>query len=227
MSFDKTSTRREFIHKMSINGLGSIGIMTFLQSCEEKGIAPSSNLIEAYIEGILSIIEKIRERELSKINQAAGLAIQTRLQGYRLFTHLVGGMLPLETSPSRPGSPHVFFTDPLNNSARGDIVITNDPESVRGLGERFIKIVGITTPSTPNSNTPLGTHENMSALRIEDVSDIVIFCHVPYMDGILNIEGVDIHICPVSGIIHTLIYYALVAEIVEGLTKSGIYPEVG
>ena len=64
-------------------------------------------------------------------------------------------------------------------------------------------------------------------MLIEDVSDIVIYTHVPYTDGIVNVEGLEIPICPASGIIQSLVYYALSAEIVEGLTKSGIYPQIG
>ena len=67
----------------------------------------------------------------------------------------------------------------------------------------------------------------MGGLRLEDVSDIVIYSHVPYTDGILSVKGIDIPICPASGVIHSLIYYALTAEIVDGFTKSGIYPQIG
>ena len=223
----ETHNRRDFIRDLTISGLGMIGLGTFFQSCAEKGITPTSGLAKAYVEGILAIVKKIRERELSKITRAATIAVQARLQGHKLYAYFSGDMLPAETDNSRPGSPHIFLTDNINKVAREDVVITNVPETVRGFGEQYVKVIGITTPSIANYNTPPGVLENMGTLRIEDVADIVIFCHVPYTDGILKVEGIDIPICPASGIIHSLIYYALAAEIVEGLTQSGIYPQIG
>ena len=220
-------TRRDFIRDMSMIGIGMAGFGAFLQSCSEEGIAPTSGLTKAYIDGLLDIIKKIRERELPKITKAATLAVQARLQGHNLYAKFSGGMLLSETDDSRPGSPHVFITTNLHEVSWSDIVITNDPEAVRGFSEQFVKVVGITTPSVPNSNTPPDKLENMGVLRIEDVSDIVIYCHVPYTDGILNVQGIDIPICPASSVIHSLIYYALIAEIVEGLARNGIYPQIG
>ena len=106
-------------------------------------------------------------------------------------------------------------------------LLTNDPDIVRGFSERMVKIIGITTPSVLNNKTPSGTLENMGTFRIEDFSDIVINCHVPYTDGILHVKDIDIPICPASGIIHSIIYYSLAAEIVAGLAVNGIYPKIG
>ena len=220
-------SRRDFIRDMTLTGLGMMGLGAFFQSCTENNIPLATSLAKAYIEGILAIVEKIRERELPKISKVAMLAVQARLQGHKLYAYLSGGMLPSEIDHSRPGSPNIFITEDIDLASRGDVVLTNDPEIVRGFSERWVKVFGITTPSVPNSNTPSGALENMGRLRIEDVSDIVIFCHVPYTDGIVHVEGIDIPVCPASSVIHSLIYYAITAEIVEGLTKSGIYPRIG
>ena len=223
----KKHTRRDFIREMAVSGLGMMGLGVFFQSCAEKGILLSSGLAKAYIEGILSILEKIRERELLKITKAATIAVQAKLQGRNLYTHISGNMFPRETDKSRPGSPDIFLTENIERASNGDVVITNDTETARGLGEQFVKVIGITTPSIPNFSTPPGALENMGTILIEDVADIIIHCHIPYTDGILDVEGLDIPICPASGVIHSLIYYALAAEIAEGFTKSGIYPQIG
>ena len=222
-----THTRRNFIHDLTISSLGTMCLGTFLQSCADKGITPASSTAIAYIEGVLAIIEKIKEKELPQITKAATLAVQARLRGNKLYSYISGDMLPAETDNSRPGSPHIFLTDSIQKASRDDVVITNVPEAARGLGERYVKVIGITPPLVSNDKTPPGVFENMGTLRIEDVSDIVIYTHVPYTDGILNVEGIDIPICPASGIIQSLVYYALAAEIVEGLTNNGIYPQIG
>ncbi len=212
---------------MAVSGIGFAGLGAFIQSCAEKNIPLSADLGKAYIDGVLKIIAKIKDRELLKIRKSATIAVQAKLQGHTVYAHIEGAMFPAEISPGRPGSPHIFVTENIQKSMKDDVLITNNPETARGLGEQYVKIIGITTPSVPNFSTPPGALENMGVLLIEDVADVVIDCHVPYTDGILNVQGIDIPICPASGIIHSMIYYALAAEIVEGYTMRGIYPQIG
>ena len=219
-------TRRDFIRSMPLAGLGVFGIGYFIQSCAEKGITLTNELTKHYIEGIREIIKTVKERELDNIKQASALVVNTRLLGHDTYASLKGGMFPYEIDNNRPGSPHIFTFDNIHNASKGDVIVTNDPVIVRGFSERMVKIIGITSPSVLNKDTPSGTLENMGTFRIEDFSDIVIHCHVPYTDGILHVEGIDIPICPVSGIIHSIIYYSLAAEIVTSLAESGIYPKI-
>lgn len=226
--YSKSGSRRDFLAKATVSGIGMLGLGAFIESCAEKeiGLAPT-DLAQAYIKGLLTIINKISTRENEKIGKSAALALQAKLAGRTLYADFVGNMFPHEIAESRPGSPHLFKWTDYRRAAKGDIVITNNPETARGLGEQNVKIIGLTTPAVPNYSVPPDSYENMGVFRIEDVSDIIIDCHVPYTDGILNVEGIEIPICPASGIVHSLIYYALVADIVEGFTKSGIYPQVG
>lgn len=220
-------TRRDFIQNISLAGIGMLGFGAFVQSCAEKKVFYSSNLAKLYIDGVRNIIGIITERELPKIKLAAGLAVQAKLQGHNLYAHFSDGMLGGETAKSRPGNPDVFITDELNRARRDDLVVTDDPGIVRGFSERLVKVVGFTTPAIYNTQTPPGALENMGTFRIEDVSDIVIYCHVPYTDGIVNVKGIDIPLFPASGIIHSILYYALVSEIVENLAGYGVYYEIG
>ena len=223
---DGKHTRRGFL-RTAASGALFAGFGAFIQSCEEKGLQPSADLVKAYIDGVLDIIAKIRERESGAIRQAAAIAVQSKLHGHDLYSHITGAMFPAEKADSRPGSPHIFLTENIQRARRSDVIVSNDPESVRGLSEQYVKVIGITTPTVPSLHTPPGALNNMGVLTIEDVSNVTIYCHIPYTDGILDVEGIEIPICPVSGIIHSLIYYSLVAEIVEGFTKSGIYPQIG
>jgi len=220
-------TRRDFIQNISFAGIGMLGFGAFIQSCAEKKVAYSSNLAKLYIDGVRNIIGIITERELPQIQRAAGLAVQAKLQGHNLYAHLSDGMLGGEIAKSRPGNPNIFITDDLHKATRDDLVVTNNPGIVRGFSERLVKVVGYTTPSIYNTQTPPGVLENMGTFRIEDVSDIVIYCHVPYTDGIVNVEGIDIPLFPASGIIHSIMYYALVSEIVENFARHGVYCKIG
>ena len=106
-------------------------------------------------------------------------------------------------------------------------MLTNDPNDVRGLKERLVKVVGITTPSVLNEQTPTGGLANMGGFRLEDVSNIVIYCHVPHTDGIVSVEGMDIPLFPASGIIHSAMYFAIISDIMEGLAEHGVYYQIG
>ena len=89
----KQHTRRDFIYDISLTGFGMLGFGAFMQSCAEKGVSYSQNLANLYIKGIRKIIRIVNERELPKIQQAAGLAVQAKLQGHNLYAHIAGGML--------------------------------------------------------------------------------------------------------------------------------------
>ena len=159
-------TRRDFIHALNLAGIGMFGIGTFLQSCAEKGISPSNELTKKYIEGLREIIKTIKGRELDNIKQAATLIVHTRLLGHDTYASLKGSMFPHEIDMNRPGSPHIFIFDNIHNASKGDVILTNDPVIVRGFSERMVKVIGITTPSVLNNDTPSGTLENMGTYRI-------------------------------------------------------------
>ncbi|MBN1293846.1 MAG: twin-arginine translocation signal domain-containing protein [Candidatus Latescibacteria bacterium] len=216
-------SRRDFLYDTSIAGISMLGLSAFLQSCAEKEVGYTHDLAKIYIEGIQRIIKQIKDKELSKIQQAAGLAVQAKLHGNNLYAHLSGNMLQGELRKDRPGNPNIFITEDIQRAARDDFVLTNEPSVVRGFSERLVKVVGFSTPSINNNNTPVGALKNMGTFRLEDVADIVIYCHVPYTDGIVNVEGVDVPLFPASGVIHSLMYYTLVSEIVESLAQHGVY----
>ena len=132
-------------------------------------------------------------------------------------------MISGETAENRPGHPNLFIIGDITKSSRDDFVLTNDADAARGIGERLVKVVGLSSPWVPNNETPGGALRNMGSYRIEDVSDIVIYCHVPPEDGLVPVEGIDIPLFASSGIVHTIIYYALVSEILGELAKRGVY----
>ncbi len=219
--------RRSFLRTLSMGGAGLFGMGAFLQSCREKKVLPSSELARAYVEELTRLMRLVHERELPVIQRAAASAIQAKLEGHNLYALMTGGMLDGEMSETRPGAPQVFITKNIQDAVRYDFVITNDPYSIQGFSERLVKIIGITRPSLLNDETPVGSLENMGTMRLEDISDFIIYSHVPVEDGILNAKGVEYPIGPASGIIHTFLFYALAAEIAEGLIQKGIYPRIG
>jgi len=227
VSGNKMHSRRAFIQSLSAAGFGLIGMGAFLNSCGGKETGITSELAKAYVEAVQNLVKLVFERELPTIQKAAALAIQAKMQGHLLYAKMTDGMLPGETRDTRPGMANIYQTGELKLAVRDDFVVTNDPYAAHGLTERLITVVGISKPSILNRETPPKVLENMGTFRIEDVSSLVIYTHVPPQDGIVQVKGLDFPLGPVSGIIQTCVFHALTAEIVEGLAQKGIYPKVG
>jgi hypothetical protein len=224
---DAMHSRRDFIHSLSAAGFGLIGMGAFLDSCGGKESGITSGLAKAYLEAVQNLVKQVLDRELPSILKAAALAIQSKKQGHLLYAKMTDGMLPGETSVTRPGMANIYQTGELHLAVRDDFVVTNDPYEANGLTERLITVAGISKPSILSRETPKKVLENMGTFRIEDVSSLVIYTHVPPQDGILQVKGLDYPLGPMSGIIETCVFHALTAEIVEGLAQEGIYPKVG
>jgi hypothetical protein len=218
----KDISRRAFVQALSAGGIGMLGMGAFIQSCKEKKVLPSSELARAYVEELLKVIRLVHERELPAIQNAAAHAVQAKEQSHQIYAWMTGGMLDGEMSATRPGSPQLFLTNDIHKAVRYDFVITNDPYAVKEFGDRLIKIIGITRPSLLNNETPPKALENMGTVRIEDTADFVLYSHVPPNDGILEVKGVNFPLGPASGIVQTFLFFALTAEIAEGLLQKSI-----
>ena len=214
-------SRREFIHMLSLSPLIGVAAMNF--SCSEETVGYSENLGIKYLESLVETIDTIIEQEAGKIEKAAGLAVQAKLQGRKLYALMNGGMLPAELTQARRGNPDIFLFEDIQLASRDDVVITNEPYAARGLGERLVKVVGISRPDILNKQTPAGTLSMMGSFRIEDVSDLVIYSHVPYSDGVVNVEGAQVPLFALSGIMQSLIFHSLSAAIAEKSAEYGIF----
>jgi hypothetical protein len=222
-----SKTRRSFLSACSAAGLGALCLNILGESCGKGKKAISAGLARAYAEALLNRVREVHERELPTILRASQLAIQAKLEGHDLYAWMTGGMFAGEMSDTRPGSPLIYLKTDIRHAVRYDFVVTNDSYAVKGFSERLVRIIGITKPSILNNETPRDSLENMGTFRLEDVADIVLYSHVPPADGILDVNGIDYPIGPASGIIETVLFYALTVEIAEGLIKEGVYPRIG
>ncbi len=68
--------------------------------------------------------------------------------------------------------------------------------------------------------------EHSSGKRLFEVADIAIDNHAPYADAMLDVEGLDVKVCPASGIAAACIMWAVTAGIVQNLLERGIVPTV-
>jgi len=117
-----------------------------------------------------------------------------------------------------------------NNLEEGDTIIMG---SVSGRNpipvelaikarERGIRTVGIT--SITYSKAFPSRHP--SGKRLFEVVDIAIDNCGVIGDAVLEVEGIDVNICPTSGITGIFILWLLMAEVIEILLSKGVRPHI-
>ncbi|NLJ86806.1 MAG: sugar isomerase domain-containing protein [Firmicutes bacterium] len=68
--------------------------------------------------------------------------------------------------------------------------------------------------------------EHSSGKRLFEVADLILDNCAPIGDAILEVEGLDVPICPASGITASIIMWAVTAALIEKLLAKGITPSV-
>lgn len=68
--------------------------------------------------------------------------------------------------------------------------------------------------------------DHSSGKKLFEVADLVIDNCAPPLDAMLEVPGMDVSICPASGIAAASIMWAIEAEVVEHLLKRNIKPSV-
>lgn len=91
--------------------------------------------------------------------------------------------------------------------------------SAKKMGVNVIAVTSVSYSSSVKSEHPSGK-------RLFEVSDIVIDNCAPVGDAMISVEGMDVKICPASGLAATFIMWALTADLIEKMLKIGINPSV-
>lgn len=68
--------------------------------------------------------------------------------------------------------------------------------------------------------------DHSSGKRLFEVADLVIDNCSPPLDGMIDVPGLDIAVCPASGIAAATIMWAIEAQVVENLIKLGKKPSI-
>ncbi|NLO83347.1 MAG: sugar isomerase domain-containing protein [Clostridiales bacterium] len=117
-----------------------------------------------------------------------------------------------------------------SNVAAGDVLIIGSVSgksavvidlalSAKEMGVKVIVLTSVTYSSSIKS-------EHSSGKRLFEVGDIVIDNCAPVGDAMLSVEGLDVNICPASGLSAAFIMWALTADLIEKMLKDGIVPSV-
>ncbi|MEM3045586.1 MAG: hypothetical protein QW057_00705 [Candidatus Bathyarchaeia archaeon] len=189
----------------------------------------------AYVRGELRTV--ITE-ELTKIEKAAGLAVEALASGRTCWHADIGHMPEYEVKVGREARPSIF--KPLRPTPhdrnvwltevrRGDLVVLGDQFDVAEAlidwaleaKRRGATVVGIGASMKEHRNEIPTRHASGKSLA--DVVDVFINTHAPMGDGALT-EGLKTGFGATTGILNSAIYWALCGEIAERLAKKGVKP---
>ena len=182
-----------------------------------------------YIEEVKARLGRIRAEQIEAIRRAAEMATDTIASGGTCYHHPQGHMIPGETRPERDGHPQLFVHTSVNEEdvakmRSGDFLFTGSatgpPSAVvdRAIEAKAkgVKLVCMASCTEESLLADPGSQ------RIFDAADVVIHTYVPCEDGIMEMEGIDVKFCPISGITNSTTYWALCAAITERLLGRGM-----
>jgi len=163
------------------------------------------------------------------IHRAGGLA------GLTPFTFGMNVHNPNAFRESHPDAPNataetVALALKKSNVRPGDVMFIG---SVSGKSEQVVELaiqareMGVTTVAiTSLAYSKELESQHPSGKKLYEVTELVLDNHAPYGDAMLTVEGMDVPICPASGIAAACIMWAVCAGIVEYLLANGIQPTV-
>jgi uncharacterized phosphosugar-binding protein len=163
------------------------------------------------------------------IHRAGGLA------GLTPFSFGMNVHNPNAFRESHPDAPNVVAETvslalKQSNVRAGDVMFVG---SVSGKSERPVELamqaraMGVTTVAiTALAYSSKLESQHPSGKKLYEVTEFVLDNHAPYGDAMLTVEGLDVNVCPASGIAAACIMWAVCAGIVEILLANGITPTV-
>lgn len=122
--------------------------------------------------------------------------------------------LALKRSNVKPGD--VLFIGSVSGKSKSVVELAIQ---AKDMGLTVVAVTSFEYSSKLQSEHPSGK-------RLFEVADIAIDNHAPYADAMLDLEGLDVKVCPASGIAAACIMWAVTAGIVQNLLERGIVPTV-
>jgi hypothetical protein len=181
-------------------------------------------LARRYIEQLQTMSRDIRAEKWSLLMDAAERATRIIQDGGDVYLYAIGHAMPWDPPADERrevftviGGPHRGRAKPYQRHAgKGDMLIllcmpTFNEKMVEDARRRGCDVVVMST-------------ERPSRRRLRRTSDHYLWIPAPWPmnDGAVAVEGYDIRILPVTGVMNTLIYYALREEVRYRLAAASL-----
>lgn len=202
-----------------------------IKKAESENIAHIAEICAHAIEsgGVIHIHDTGHMLNSELVNRAGGLVGMTpfnfgmNVSNPNLFREKQGNgvnvivetvALALKRSNIRPGD--VLFIGTVSGKSEQVVELAIQAGA---MGVTTIAMTSVAYSSELQSQHPSGK-------RLFEVAELVLDNHAPYGDAMITAEGLDVGVCPASGIAAAVIMWAVSAGIVENLLANGITPSV-
>jgi uncharacterized phosphosugar-binding protein len=200
-------------------------------AADTKDIKKAADLcVEALVEGgAIHIFDSGHMVSHELIRRAGGLVALNRLEFNLNVDHVVRARADI--APAKILSygyiSHIFDTNQLRSrdvlfvgSVSGKSAnVVELAQQARAHGLKVIAITALAYSPKLESQHPSGLHLYESA-------DLVLDNHATYGDAMLEVEGLDYPVFPMSGIGAAAVLWGVTAGIIEGLLARGLKPTV-
>lgn len=117
---------------------------------------------------------------------------------------------------------------------KGDIIIVTNPWGINSLtidAAMEAKRLGLTVIANTSSRfsksvPPDHPARHPSKKNLCDIADIVIDNYMPFTDAVVEVDGLDQKVSPVSTILTAFVLNSIVALVAEKLMKKGVTPPI-
>ena len=222
--------RRGFLASL----LGAAALGSGISACAPVPVE-KKDYSKIYFEKLLSVFRKIQDQELPKLNHVAIRAARGYRDDGQLLAYLNPAFFSLQLDSIYPDIP-LLFLKPLNSTdfaamasqiGENDFILTNDTSpAVTQIKRRGGYVVGMTVPMIQNQKNALNSGLIPAReMTTEEVSNSVIYSHVPISDGAVTYAPFPMMpLCPISTIAQLCLYWMVNTEIAYHIQVSKTYP---
>lgn len=163
------------------------------------------------------------------IRRAGGLVALNRLEFNLHVDHVVRARAdkPSAKTLSYGYIRHVFDTNQLRE---GDVLFIG---SVSGKSANVVELAQqarahglIVIALTALAYSPKLESQHPSGLHLYECADIVLDNHATYGDAMVDVEGLDFPVFPMSGMGAAAVLWGVVAGMIEGMLERGLKPTI-
>lgn len=159
-----------------------------------------------YRAGGLVRVFPIVDISLSVLNGALKSSFLERLSGYAKAL--------LVSTPIKPSSSLIV----VSNSGKNALPIELALEA-KSMGLKTIGITSVTFSKAIPAENPFGK-------KLYEVVDVVIDNKIPEGDAVIEVEGLEVRVAPVSTIVNAFVVQLLTIKTIERILEKGVKPEV-